>query len=197
MKAVETAVRRQPRGQRRMSEILDAAAVVFGRVGVERATTNAIAAQAGISPGSLYQFFRHKDEIMAALGTRYAADLEQAHDAAFAGFDATTASTAEAVDRILDPIIAFKRAHTAFVTVFARSDLPEAMTHPVGQVEAVFTARLADVLAARNPAVPSSEVATAVQTVIALTQGALGGPDVAQTEVKLAVLGYLDRKGLR
>ena len=195
--AVETAVRRQPRGQRRMVEILDAAAVVFGRLGVERATTNAIATQAGISPGSLYQFFRDKDDIVAALATRFAADLERAHDDAFAGFDAATAPTREAVDRMLDPIIGFKRANTAFVTVFSRTDLPEAMTHPVGQVEEVFAARLAEVLRARNPDVPAADVATAVQTVIALTQGALNGPEVAQVEVKLAILGYFDRKGLR
>src|SRR4051812_1155840 len=85
--AVQTVVRRRPRGERRISEILDAAAVQFARTGVDRATTNAIAAQAGISPGSLYQFFRDKDDIVGALGVRYAADLEQAHAAAFAGFD--------------------------------------------------------------------------------------------------------------
>lgn len=197
MAAVETAVRRQPRGERRIVDILNAATAVFGRLGVERATTNAIAAEAGISPGSLYQFFRSKDDIAAALGARFAADLQRAHDLAFDDFDPGTASTVEAVDRVLDPIIAFKGANPAFVLVFSRTDLPESITRPVGRVEEVFAARLADVLAARNPAVAAAEVATVVQTVIAVTQGALHSPQVATGEVKLAVLGYLDRKAMR
>ena len=192
-----TGVRRQPRGERRIAEILDAAAVVFARVGVDRATTNAIALEAGISPGSLYQFFRDKDDIAAALGHRYAHDLELAHTAAFAGFEAGSASTTEAMDRILDPIMGFKRTNAGFVTVFARPDLPDALTGPVGRAEAVFAARLAEVLELRNPAAPPTEVSTAVRTVITLVRGSLGASEDALPEVKLAILGYLDRKGLR
>ena len=45
-------VRRQARGERRMAELQDAAAAVFAEVGYEAATTNAIAARAGVSPGT-------------------------------------------------------------------------------------------------------------------------------------------------
>jgi AcrR family transcriptional regulator len=61
--------RRQARGQRRIDQLLDVAARVFAEVGFEAATTNGIAARAGVSPGSLYQFFPNKDAMAEALAT--------------------------------------------------------------------------------------------------------------------------------
>ena len=58
-----------------MDAILDAAVVVFARDGLERATTNAIAAQAGISPGSLYQYFSNREDILSAVTDRYLTGL--------------------------------------------------------------------------------------------------------------------------
>ena len=51
MRVVTTAgrpVRRQARGERRIAEILDAALALFAEVGYEAASTNRIAARAGI-----------------------------------------------------------------------------------------------------------------------------------------------------
>ncbi|MER6937932.1 helix-turn-helix domain-containing protein, partial [Nocardioides sp. NPDC000441] len=67
--------KRQARGEERMREIVRAAAVVFAERGPDGATTNAIAAEAGISPGSLYQFFGSKADIARALSEHYAAEL--------------------------------------------------------------------------------------------------------------------------
>jgi AcrR family transcriptional regulator len=62
----------QERGQRRVDSILDAAEQVIAEVGVDAATTNAIAERAGASMGSLYHFFPGKDAIVLALARRYA-----------------------------------------------------------------------------------------------------------------------------
>ncbi|WNG85067.1 TetR/AcrR family transcriptional regulator [Mycobacterium sp. ITM-2016-00316] len=62
--------RKQPRQQRSAQTrrvILDAAARVFGEHGYAAGTTNRIAAAAGVSIGSLYQYFPNKDAILAAL----------------------------------------------------------------------------------------------------------------------------------
>jgi AcrR family transcriptional regulator len=76
--AESTTRRRQARGELRIAQLLDAAAVVFAETGYEAATTNAIAARAGVSPGTLYQFFANKAAIAAALADRYADELEAA-----------------------------------------------------------------------------------------------------------------------
>lgn len=62
----------QQRGQQRVEEILDAAELVMSEVGVDAATTNAIAERAGASVGSLYHFFPNKQAILVGLAERYA-----------------------------------------------------------------------------------------------------------------------------
>lgn len=64
-------VKRQARGLRRMEEILDAAEGVIAEAGYADMTTNAVAERAGMSPGSLYQFFRNKEEILDGLLDRF------------------------------------------------------------------------------------------------------------------------------
>lgn len=64
-------VPKQQRGMRQVHKILHSAEVVFAEMGYEHATTNAIAAQAGVSIGSLYQFFVSKDAILEALAQGY------------------------------------------------------------------------------------------------------------------------------
>lgn len=50
--------------------ILDAAAQVLVEEGFDRATTNGIARRAGVSIGSLYQYFPNKEAVVAALFDR-------------------------------------------------------------------------------------------------------------------------------
>lgn len=69
-----TALRHAPkqvRGERKVDKILRSAEIVFAEVGYEHATTNAVAKHAGISIGSLYQFFSSKDAILEAMAQRY------------------------------------------------------------------------------------------------------------------------------
>jgi AcrR family transcriptional regulator len=73
-------VRKQPQ-QRRSREMVEriiaAGREVLLRDGYDAFSTNRIAAQAGISPGSLYQYFPNKDEIIDAVVQRYGDDLAE------------------------------------------------------------------------------------------------------------------------
>ena len=51
----------------RRSQILTAAAVIFARKGFDRATIADIAQAAGLAEGSIYNYFRSKDELLAYL----------------------------------------------------------------------------------------------------------------------------------
>ncbi|HKS98041.1 MAG TPA: TetR/AcrR family transcriptional regulator [Rugosimonospora sp.] len=54
-----------------VARILDAGEATLIAHGYDGASTNRIAAAAGISPGSLYQYFPHKDAVIAAVIDRY------------------------------------------------------------------------------------------------------------------------------
>ena len=74
------APRKQPRQQRAVATvaaILDASADLLSSQGYARTSTNQIAARAGVSVGSLYQYFPNKDALMTALLERHHADIEK------------------------------------------------------------------------------------------------------------------------
>jgi AcrR family transcriptional regulator len=66
----------QDRARRTVERILDAAAHVFGERGYA-ATTNDVAERAGVSIGSLYQYFRDKDALLVALHDRHLDQIER------------------------------------------------------------------------------------------------------------------------
>lgn len=62
---------RQERSQATVDAILDATARVLTTTGYDRASTNRIALAAGVSVGSLYQYFPSKEALVAALAARH------------------------------------------------------------------------------------------------------------------------------
>jgi AcrR family transcriptional regulator len=65
---------KQARSGATVEAILEAAAQVFERQGYAAGTTNRIAERAGVSIGSLYQYFPNKDAILVALVHRHIAE---------------------------------------------------------------------------------------------------------------------------
>jgi TetR/AcrR family fatty acid metabolism transcriptional regulator len=56
----------------RRAQILDAAATVFAEKGFHRATTKEIARAAGVSEGTIYNYFESKEDLLIGLMTRLA-----------------------------------------------------------------------------------------------------------------------------
>ena len=65
----------QERARFTVAAILQAAAEVIDEVGWARASTNRIAERAGVSIGSLYQYFANKEEILATLMEEHRKDV--------------------------------------------------------------------------------------------------------------------------
>lgn len=83
MVAVASPLRRAPvqaRAKERIERVLDAAESVFVEVGFEAATTNLIAARAGTSIGSVYEFFEDKQAVARQLADRYLIELTALYD---------------------------------------------------------------------------------------------------------------------
>lgn len=75
MTATYRKIPRQARSKNTVRRILQAAIEVLEERGYEGASTNQIAAAAGISPGSLYQYFLNKEAILDAVISAYAQQL--------------------------------------------------------------------------------------------------------------------------
>ncbi len=107
----------QDRSRQRVARILDVAAHVFAEVGYEAATTEAIAERAGVSIGSLYQFFPNKKALFEAIGARY---LEQARQL-FEGLvtpDRLARPWQELLDGLVDGFWGFHRTSPGFQAVW-------------------------------------------------------------------------------
>ncbi|WP_067471700.1 TetR/AcrR family transcriptional regulator [Actinomadura hibisca] len=172
--------RRQARGERRMAEILAAAARVFAESGYEAATTNAIAAAAGVSPGSLYQFFGNKEAVARALADRFVSEMRAAHAAAFDELDHAALDLDELIDRMADPIVAFNIANPGFKALFARPDMPPGLAAAARPIQAALLGRVERMLEVRAPDLPSDDRARTARVLIQLFQAMV--PLVTSTE---------------
>ncbi|MCC6995066.1 MAG: TetR/AcrR family transcriptional regulator [Deltaproteobacteria bacterium] len=102
--------------------ILDAAEAVLAAEGLHRAGMNAIAARAGVSVGTLYNHFRHRDELVAALfESRRAALLSGVDDALAAVARAPFAAQLRA---LVAGQLGFFVARRAFVKLALDSEAP-------------------------------------------------------------------------
>lgn len=68
---------KQARAQATVDAILSATFQLLEAEGEGRLTTNRIAERAGVSIGTLYQYFKDRDDILAAMGERQAQALRQ------------------------------------------------------------------------------------------------------------------------
>jgi AcrR family transcriptional regulator len=177
--------RRQERGRARIDQILAAAAASFGELGYEGTTTNAIAARAGMSPGSLYQFFANKDDIARAMAERYADELAHLDDVALvpAGDD-----LGAAVRAALEPIVAFNLQHPGFKALFARTDMPAAMRDAVAPVHQRMEARVAALVSALIPGLDADGVSTTTTVVLHMVRGLMPAITAAAGDQSRATL---------
>lgn len=98
--------RRQRERQERRASILDAAEAVFAAKGFAQATMDDIAAEAQLSKGTLYLYFKNKDDLLLALASRSVEtaveELERVAGSALGGTDAIRAMLGYQARHILD-----------------------------------------------------------------------------------------------
>jgi AcrR family transcriptional regulator len=112
-------VPRLRRGQERVASLLAAAALVFAERGYDAATMTEIAARAGASIGSLYQFFPTKTLIAEALHVQQLARLSAAMEAL--GTQARVLP--DLVGLLFDTMALFMASHPSFIDLAERRDI--------------------------------------------------------------------------
>ncbi len=105
----------QERGERRLAQLLEAAASVMAEAGYEAATMTEIAERANASIGTLYQYFPDKESIVRALRQQYVDEFEVRWVPLRA--EASKLSLRQLVDRFFDIIIDYFAKRPAYIPV--------------------------------------------------------------------------------
>ncbi|MEU8530022.1 TetR/AcrR family transcriptional regulator [Streptomyces sp. NPDC048629] len=192
--------RRQARGERRITQLLQAAASVFCRTGYSAASTNAIAREAQVSPGTLYQYFPNKEAIAVELGGRLLQQMRETHGLAF---DAANLDLPlpELVDAVLEPVIDFNCRNPAFLALMHGSgDIPGRIAEEHDAVHASMLGRIADVIGKFVPSLPTDDRGRVADMTLGIVKAGLDlvlaapeGParEATVAELKKAVVRYL------
>ena len=96
---------KQSRSRKTVEAILDATLALMIENPADRVTTNAIAARANVSIGSLYQFFPNKEAIFYELFQRWLTQTLNALDGAEQGFEAEGAAAGNPREKCVDAIL--------------------------------------------------------------------------------------------
>ena len=200
MTEAETRKTPQQRRSREMVErILAAGRTVVLRDGYDAASTNRIAAEAGVSPGSLYQYFPNKDAVLNAIVSRYSDDVAERITAALADrFDETGP---EMVRATLEALLDALEENAELLRIVA-DELPR--SENLARAEALeerVTGLISAYLAARPPQMRSDLAPTTAAWILVRAienlsvRYVLDKPPIDRTtfvsELELLVAGYL------
>jgi AcrR family transcriptional regulator len=184
---------RQARARHTVDAIIEATARILEEQGHGGFTTNAVADLAGVSIGTLYQYFSDKDALLGALIARETARLVVEAEAA-----CVKPEGHEALHALIHAAVAhqLRRPRLARLLDFEEARLP--MDAGTQLVRARFVAILADILG-RSSFHRQSDMPTATADVAAIMRGMIDaagergehGQEALVARVRKAVLGYV------
>lgn len=183
-KSSEARVPQRQRGRERVAALLEAATACFVEKGYEATTMTEVAARAGASIGSLYQFFPTKEVLAQALVEQY---VQAVYDelGKLAGSSAQW-STAELAQKLCSFLVMFRKRHPAFVTL--ESTVSDGMT-----IRRRVRAELQALLARRAPHRSGEEmhaIAVVVQQMMKAAVAMHAEPDMPGRAAAMAQLQH-------
>ncbi|SEU06375.1 TetR/AcrR family transcriptional regulator [Variovorax sp. OV084] len=192
-------MRKAPRQQRSrvtVDVIVEAATRVLARRGWARFTTNGIAAVAGVSVGSLYQYFPNKLAIAEAIRQRHLDEVLVALSGSGEG-DSEAVALDQRVERFVDGVIAAHSVDEALHRVLL-DEVPLVARSSYAEFEAEYQRRYRALIAASASGAAGDDetaarvLSSAVEGVVhaAAHRGDLGLPALRSELVRL-ILAYL------
>lgn len=185
-------VRRIPAQQRSkdmVEYILEAAARVFDREGVA-ATTNRIADEAGVSIGSLYQYFADKHALLEALALRHLDEVERVFAAALDHDHETGQDVRALIERLVEAAVRV-HAHQGRLHQTMREHAPRTpkVLQRFGDISTHIAVRLEKALTEHGVDDPAGRARLAFSTVDAAVHGLLAEPaDTAVRDRRIALV---------
>lgn len=181
---------RQQRSRQTVEVVLEAAAQVLEGEGLAGFNTNAIAARAGVSVGSIYQYFPDKSAVLAALSRREAARFSAALASALE--TAAGQPMPMAVDTLVDSAVAHQTARPHLAAILDLEERRLGIEAEAAAATETAISQLRRFLEDRG--VP--DAATAARDSLNLARGMIDGaladePADLTRRISRAVLGYL------
>lgn len=165
-------VPKQSRSTGTVEAIVEAAAQVFERHGYASGTTNRIAERAGVSIGSVYQYFPNKDTILLALVRRHIAEVTE-----LLGPYTQLLRNGARLEEVLDGVVRsmvelHARSPRLHRVLFEETPLPPTLRAELAHLESEITGIVAGALRAElrpPPANPEFCAALLLSTIEGLT----------------------------
>ena len=138
--------RKQPR-QRRSAEtvarILDAAARILDERGYRATTTNHVAEEAGVSIGSLYQYFPNKDALLVVLAEQHVDDIAGQFAERLAGLRHEQPSLDDTVRSLLDLTVELNDTSRLHAILFSDCPRTPALTERLSRFSDLLVSEVA------------------------------------------------------
>lgn len=193
---------RQARSAARVELLLDVAEEVFEEVGYDSATTNLVAARAGVPVGSLYRWFPDKAALAEALTDRYLERLVEIYRSVLVDLDPGE-RVGEFIPRIIDHLLAEMRSQRAMPALLVSAMVPGGRSRAGERLRDGLRENIAALVEARVPGVPddirdrTAEIATTLSHLIIAS--AFDEDGEVDREIKTAeyvdvLLAYLEAK---
>jgi AcrR family transcriptional regulator len=161
---------RQARSRATVDAILDAGAQVLGRSGWAKFTTNAVADRAGVSIGSLYQYFPNKNVLADAIRRRHFDEVLLVLTAV--GDDASPVG--ERVESLIAGMIAIHSVNPALHRVLMEEAPTSAARHAAhDQFETEYLRRYVTLVGGAGGKHPDASIRMAAQVLSSAVAGAI------------------------
>lgn len=188
---------RQARSRQTVDAILQAAAEVFEAEGFEGGTIERIVERAGVSVGSLYQYFPDKRALLVALAEQVCAAARTEQDALLAQIDAGGMGPEALVRALLDCMVATHESQPRLrCLLFEERAVPASLAAEVQAVNARLRGAIARWYAARGRPDPDVKALVLFAAVASLVHEFVLHPRPelpparAAEEVYMLALGY-------
>lgn len=195
-----TQIRKRPRQQRSNASwlaILEAAAQLFQQHGLAGTSTNKVAARAGVSIGTLYQYFPNKEALLLALAEQHLSEAGAALQGCFEQLRRAPLDAAQTLDGLIDATVQLHRHQPQLHRLlFEFAPRSEALMQRLRALEQMLAAALAPELQRLGIAgeQPGLRALLIVQAVEAQVHAAVLSPPAPGSQACIAQIKSLWRR---
>lgn len=186
---------KQERSQQRVEKILEAASELMVTEGYEGLSTSAIAGRAGISVGSLYQFFANKEAVLQALAQRYLEKVSLLNETVFTP-DAIYVPVEVLFDRTVETLVGFMLRNQGFHQLFNSPWISPELQAVAEAATAQMIVEIKKIFLGKAPQLADEQAQAAAEVLVHMVSGVLSAVETAVPPQRDLVIAEFKRMGI-